>query len=164
MASCVLVSGCGKTERTVEAPLPPPPTSWVIPAGPAEWVFVERELPLEAINPAHMILPYGAGSTGRALKREKDSDPKTVVRYQIVSTADVFNADERCALTIIGFQIVYLDGTVTTIPASGSVIDNSDNRSGFRVELSLTNRNQLVIPAHANATVMLAEPITVRTR
>ncbi len=156
-----LIIGCGKTVQTAQ---PLPPESWVIPAGAAEWVFVERELPLEAIDPAQMILPYGAGSTGRSLKREKDSDPKTVVRYQIVSTAEALTADDRCELIITGFQVVHLDGSITTIPASGYVIDNSDDRRGFRVELSLHNRKQLVIPAHATATVMFAEPVSVRSR
>jgi hypothetical protein len=137
----------------------------VIPAGAAEWVFVERELPLEAIDPKRLVLPYGAGSTGRSLKRDSGlHDPKTVIRYQVVCTADILTADDRCALQIISFQVVFLDNSIIEVPARGTVIDNSDNRPGFRVELSIHNNKQLVIPAHATATVLFDQPVEVRTR
>ena len=156
-----LLWSCAATVQTAK---PLPPDTWTIPAGAGEWVFIERELPLESINPAQLILPYGAGSTGRSLKREKDSDPKTVVRFQLACTVEVLTKDDRCALTIVSFQVVHLDGSITSTPASGYVTDNSDDRIGFRFELSIYNKKQLVIPAHATATVIFAEPVVVHTR
>jgi hypothetical protein len=59
----------------------------IIPAGPGEWVIVEKEIPLESLATGRLVLPYGAGSTGRALKQDGEK-PKQVLRYQIVFAAD----------------------------------------------------------------------------
>jgi len=137
----------------------------VIPAGPGEWAIVERELPLESLTQPRLILPYGAASTGRALKRDEDfSSPKDVIRYQVVFKPDPLAAGDRCGLELLAFQVVHADGTITEVPAKGHLNDNSDHGNGFRAQLSVTNRKQLVIPANATGTVVFAEPVTVQTR
>jgi hypothetical protein len=137
----------------------------VIPAGPGEWAIIERELPLETLTQPKLILPYGAASTGRSLKRDQESgDPKDVVRYQVVFKPDPLAAGDRCGLELIAFQVVHLDGSVTEVPAKGHLVDNSDKGLGFRAQLSVTDRKQLVIPANATGTVMFDQPVTVRTR
>lgn len=158
---CLLLIACGTSERAVQQP----PATWVIPAGAGEWAIVERELPLESLTQPRLILPYGAASTGRGLKRDQDStDPKDVLRYQVVFRPDPLAAGDRCGLELLVFQVVHMDGSVTEVPAKGHLVDNSDHGVGFRAQLSATNRKQLVIPANATGTVMFAEPITVRTR
>jgi len=82
----------------------------------------------------------------------------------VVFKPDPLAAGDRCGLELLAFQVVHLDGSITEVPAKGHLVDNSDQGLGFRAQLSVTNRKQLVIPASATGTVMFAEPITVRTR
>ncbi len=166
---CVLIfllCACGKTVQTpTPTPTPTPPSTQTIPAGPGEWVFVEKEIPLETINTQHFVLPYGAGSTGRSLKRDDSlHDPKMVIRYQVVAQVELLTAHDRCNLQISALQAVHLNGAITEFPVTGHVIDNSDDQRGFRVELSLINNKQLVIPAHSNATVVFDHPVTIQNR
>ncbi|MBA3698243.1 MAG: hypothetical protein H0W78_05275 [Planctomycetes bacterium] len=158
---CLVATGCGNVHRAT----PQPPAVLNIPPGPGEWVIVERELPLESLTAGRLTLPYGAGSTGRALKHDSEqNDPKHVVRYQIVFAADPLAAGDRCELSMISFQIVHADGSITESPAKGHVVDNSDRREGFRAELSTANRKQLAIPGGATATTHFAEAISLPTR
>jgi len=155
------VVGCGSVQRST----PQPPAVLTIPTGPGEWVIVEREIPLESITTGRLVLPYGAGSTGRGLKQDSDlHDPKDVLRYQIVFTADPLAAGDRCTLAMSSFQVVHADGSITEAPAHGHVVDNSDHKDGMRADLSQTNRKQLVIPAGATATVMFDQSVSVPTR
>jgi hypothetical protein len=153
--------GCGSVQRST----PPPPAVLNVPIGPGEWVIVEREIPLESLTTGRLVLPYGAGSAGRGLKQDTDlHDPKEVLRYQIVFTADPLAAGDRCALTMTSFQVVHADGSIHEAPAKGHVVDNSDHKEGFRADLSQTNRKQFVIPTGATATVHFAESVSVSTR
>lgn len=156
--------GCGGC-ATAQRATPPPPAVFTIPSGPGEWVIVEREVLLESLTTGRLVLPYGAGSTGRALKQDAQSnDAKQVVRYQIVFAADPLAAGDRCTLTMISFQVVRADGSITESPARGRVVDNSDGKDGFRAELSATDRKQLAIPSGATAVTMFEKPVTVSTR
>lgn len=155
------ILGCGSVQRAT----PPPPAVLNIPVGPGEWVIVEREISLESITTGRLVLPYGAGSTGRGLKQESElHDPKEVLRYQIVFAADPLAAGDRCALTMTSFQVVHADGSIIEAPAKGHVVDNSDRKEGFRADLSQTNRKQFVIPTGATATVHFAESVSIPTR
>jgi hypothetical protein len=157
----LVVAGCGSAQRAS----PPPPAVLNIPPGPGEWVIVEREIPLESLASGRLVLPYGAGSTGRGLKQDTEQhDPKQVVRYQIAFTADPLAAGDRCALTMTGFQVVHADGSITEAPARGHVVDNSDRKDGFRAELSQADRKQFVIPAGATAVAMFDQAVSVPTR
>ena len=157
----LLAAGCGSVQHAS----PPPPALLTIPPGPGEWVIVEREIPLESLGTGRLVLPYGAGSSGRALKQDTDQhDPKQVVRYQIVFTADPLAAGDRCALTMASFQVVHADGSVVETPAHGHVVDNSDRKEGFRATLSATDRKKLVIPAGATAVAMFDQAISLSTR
>lgn len=157
----IALFGCGAVERAK----PQPPAVLTIPSGPGEMVIVEREIALESLTSGRLVLPYGAGSTGRALKQDADhQDPKLVVRYQILFAADPLAAGDRCGLNMISFQVVHADGSITEAPARGHVVDNSDRREGFRAELSTINRKLLVIPANATATAHFADPVTISTR
>ena len=153
--------GCGSVQRLS----PPPPAVLNIPVGPGEWVIVEREIPLESLTTGRLVLPYGAGSTGRALKQDAEgSDPKQVIRYQIVFAADPLAAGNRCAVTMTSFQVVHADGSIIEAPAHGHVVDNSDHKDGFRADLSASNRKQLVLPKDATATVHFTTSVSVPTR
>jgi hypothetical protein len=160
----LLAVGCGTTQRAN----PPPPAVLTIPSGPGEWVIAEREIPLESLTSGRLVLPYGAGSIGRALKQDSEhADPKLVVRYQILFAADPLAAGDRCALTMINFQVVHADGSITEVPARGHVVDNSDGKDGLRVELSSASPSspkQLVIPAGATAITQFAQAISFSTR
>jgi hypothetical protein len=161
--ACLIFSllGCGSVERAK----PQPPAVLTIPSGPGEMVIVEREIALESLTSGRLVLPYGAGSTGRALKHDSDlQDPKLVIRYQILFAADPLAPGDRCGLSMISFQVVHADGSITEVPAHGHVIDSSDRREGLRAELSLSNRKQLVIPANATATVHFDHAVSVSTR
>lgn len=153
--------GCGSGQRP-----PAPPTVLTIPRGPGEWVIVEREIALESLTTGRLVLPYGAGSTGRALKHQagQERDSRGAIRYQIVFAADPLAAGDRCVLRMSSFQVVHADGSITETPAHGHVIDNSDRKDGFRAELSANDRKQLVIPSGATATAMFEQPVTVSTR
>jgi hypothetical protein len=153
--------GCGSVQRAT----PPPPAVLNIPVGPGEWVIVEREIALESLTTGWLVLPYGAGSTGRGLKQDSDLyDPKQVLRFQVVFRADPLAAGDRCGLTVTSFQVVHADGSINEAPAKGHVVDNSDHKEGMRADLSQTNRKQLVIPKGATATVHFAESLSVPTR
>ncbi len=155
------IIGCGSVQRST----PQPPAVLTIPTGPGEWVIVEREIPLESITTGRLILPYGAGSTGRGLKQDSDvHDPKQVLRYQIVFTADPLAAGDRCALTMTSFQVVHGDGSITETPAQGHVVDNSDHKDGFRADLSQSTPRRLVIPTGATATAQFDQSVSVPTR
>ena len=157
----ITLLGCG----TVERAKPQPPAVLTIASGPGEMVIAEREIALESLTSGRLVLPYGAGSTGRALKQDSDlQDPKLVIRYQILFAADPLAPGDRCGLSMISFQVVHADGSITEAPARGHVVDNSDRREGFRAELSPANRKLLVIPANATATAHFTEPVTVSTR
>ena len=151
--------GCCTAQRAT----PPPPAVLTIPAGPGEWVIVEREVPLESLTTGRLVLPYGAGSTGRALKQDGEQKPKQVVRYQIVFAADPLAPGDRCALSMQSFQVVHADGSITEAPARGHVVDNSDRKDGLRAELSASDRKILAIPAGATATTMFDQTISVST-
>lgn len=158
---CLLVVACGTYERAT----PPPPATWIIPAGPGEWAIIDQELPLETIIQARLVLPYGAASAGRSLKHDSDhGTAKDVVRYQVVFKPDPLAAGDRLGLELLAFQVVHADGSITEQPAHGHVIDNSDNLTGFRAALSPASQKQLAIPAHATATVIFDQPVTVQTR
>ena len=153
--------GCANAQRST----PSPPATLTIPSGPGEWVIVEREIPLETLSTGRLVLPYGAGSTGRALSRDEGgNDAKQVTRYQIVFAADPLAAGDRCALSMVSFQVVHADGSISETPVQGYVIDNSDRQEGFRAALSIADRKQLVIPAGATATTMFDKPVTISTR
>ncbi len=155
----LLAVGCGTTQRTS----PPQPAVLTIPSGPGEWVIAEREIALESLTSGRLVLPYGAGSTGRALKQDSEqAGSKLVVRYQIIFAADPLAAGDRCALTMISFQVVHGDGSLTEVPARGHVVDNSDRKEGFRAELSTAKR--LVIPAGATAITHFDQAISISTR
>ena len=157
----IVALGCGSVQRSS----PPPPAVLNIPVGPGEWVIVEREIPLESLTTGRLVLPYGAGSTGRALKQDtEESDLKQVIRYQIVFTADPLAAGDRCGLTMTSFQVVHADGSIIEAPAHGHVVDNSDHKDGFRADLSASNRKQFVIPKGATATVHFTTSVSVPTR
>ena len=161
LSLCLLAVACGSTQRAS----PPPPATWVIPAGPGEWAIVDHEMPLESLSGPRVVLPYGAASAGRALKHDESSgDAKDVVRYQVVFKPDPLAAGDRLGLDLVAFQVVHADGTITETPAHGHVIDNSDRGIGFRAVLSSGTPKQLVIPAQATATVVFDQPVTVRTR
>ncbi len=161
MSLCLFIIACGTNERAT----PQPPASWIIPAGPGEWAIVAQELPLETITQARLVLPYGPASAGRSLKLDSDhTNAKDVVRYQVVFKPDPLAAGDRLGLELIAFQVVHADGSITEQPAHGHVIDNSDNQTGFRAALSIANQKQLAVPAHATATVIFDQPVTVRTR
>ncbi len=156
----LLALGCGSVQRST-----PPPAVLNIPVGPGEWAIVEQEIPLESLTTGRLVLPYGAGSTGRALKQDlEDNDPKQVIRYQIVFAADPLAIGDRCALSMKSFQVVRADGSIIEAPAHGHVVDNSDNKEGFRADLSTSNRKQLVIPKGATATVHFSQSVSVPTR
>ncbi len=158
---CLTMAACGSSQRAT----PQPPATWTIPAGPGEWAIVERERPLESLGIPRLILPYGAASMGRALKNEEGvSSGQDVVRYQVVFKPDPLAAGDRCALELLAFQVVHADGSIRETPAKGHVVDNSDRGTGFRAVLSTMSPSQLVIPAHATATVVFEEPVTVRSR
>ena len=161
MCLCLLVVACGTHERAT----PPPPATWIIPAGPGEWAIVDQELRLETITQERLVLPYGAASAGRSLKLDSDhTNAKDVVRYQVVFKPDPLAAGDRLGLELIAFQVVHADGSITEQPAHGHVIDNSDNQTGFRAALSSSNQKQLAVPAHATAKVVFDQPLTVHTR
>ena len=161
LSVCLFIVACGSNERAT----PQPPATWIIPAGPGEWAIVDQELPLETITQTRLILPYGAASSGRSLKLDSDfSNAKDVVRYQVVFKPDPLSAGDRLGLELLAFQVVHADGSITEQPAQGHVIDNSDHQTGFRAALSLVNQKQLAVPAHATATVVFHQPVTVRTR
>lgn len=157
----LIIVGCGSVQRSK----PQPPAVLTIPTGPGEWVIVEREIPLESITTGRLVLPYGAGSTGRGLKQDSElHDPKQVLRYQIVFTADPLAAGDRCALTMTSFQVVHADGSITEAPAHGHVVDNSDHNDGFRADLSASTPRHLVIPSGATATALFDQSVSVPTR
>lgn len=161
LVAIFLITACGSVQRASQ----PPPAVLTIPPGPGEWVIVEREIPLESLKTGQLVLPYGAGSSGRALKQDtQEHDPKQVVRYQIVFAADPLAAGDRCALNMMSFQVVHADGSIVETPARGHVVDNSDRKDGFRATLSLTDRKQLVIPAGATAVAMFDQAISISTR
>jgi hypothetical protein len=161
LVAVLFLAGCGTVQRASS----PPPAVLTIPPGPGEWVIVEREIPLDTLTTGRVVLPYGAGSSGRALKQDSDlHDPKQVVRYQIVFAADPLAAGDRCALSMTSFQVVHADGSITEARAHGHVVDNSDRKEGFRSDLSVTDHKRLVIPAGATATTMFEQAISVSTR
>lgn len=158
----IFIVGCG---GTVQRATPPPPAVLTIPPGPGEWVIVEHEILLESLGSGRLVLPYGAGSSGRALKQDTEQhDPKQAVRYQIVFAADPLAAGDRCALSMMSFQVVHADGSIVEAPARGHVIDNSDRKIGLRAALSTSDRKQLAIPAGATAITMFDQAISVSTR
>ena len=158
MLLCLVIVACGTPKRAT------PPATWIIPAGPGEWAIVDQEILLETLTKDRLVLPYGAASAGRSLKHDSDhGGAKDVVRYQVVFKPDPLAAGDRLGLELLAFQVVHADGSITEQPAHGHVIDNSDNQIGFRAALSLIHQKQLAIPAHATATVVFDQPVTVRT-
>jgi hypothetical protein len=158
------LSACGATKET-PAPSTSPNATHVIPAGPADWLVFDREYPLEIIDAQHWVLPYGIASSGKTIKRDTHLyDKKTVVRYQVVCQVRELTKDDRLDVRISEFQVVHLDNSITSYPASGYVIDNSDNRPGIRCEPSIAVRDQIVIPARTSATVYFDQPIMLQAR
>jgi hypothetical protein len=166
----IALSACGATKETPAQPTAQPTNQSTahtntIPAGPADWLVFDREFPLDLINAQQWIVPYGVASSGKKLKRDdRFSDKQSVVRYQVVCQVLALTKDDRLDVRIHEFQAVHLDNSITSYPASGYVIDNSDGRPGLRCEPSIAVRDQMVIPARATATVYFEQPITLPAR
>lgn len=145
----LLLSSCATTPQ----PAPGSQPLAQIPAGPGKWVKVKEEIPLDTLVGKRVVLPYGAQGLAPG------ADAAQIVTYSIAFTADPFAANDRCAMTVVALIQTNGDGTTKEVPATGTVLDNSDSQSGFRIEFSKTNPQQLVIPANATASVIFAKPV-----
>jgi hypothetical protein len=155
----LLLMGCGSGDPARV----PPVDDRIIPAGPAEWVIVEQELPLDSLGVPRVVLPYGPASVGRKLETGTSASTD-VVRRQVALKPDPLAPGDRCGMEVIAFVLVHADGSTVEVPASGHVVDNSDHREGFRTELSRIDRKRLVIPARATAVVVFDRPVTLPPR
>lgn len=126
-----------------------------IPVGPGKWVHVVQDIPLESMIGKRVVLPYGS------MGLVANADQAQVVSYSIACTADPFAANDRCAMTVVALIQTSGDGSIKEVPATGTVVDNSDSKPGFRIDFSQSNSKQLVIPAGATATVVFSAPVTL---
>jgi hypothetical protein len=148
------LAACGDTVQRSDAP------TVLIPAGHAHWVRVDDELDAQAIVNRRIILDYGPPLSAGGLRMEVPGAPPAegagseVVAYRIAAVAHITDDESRCPLAVVALVLVRRDGQTSDLPAQGYVIDNSDGRKGFRLDVSPSDQRTVVIPAHATATVV----------
>lgn len=140
-----LVASCADRPATVQPQ--------VIPAGKGNWVTVEEEIPLDGLVGRELRLPYRLVRAG--------SMATSAVQATAVFTATPLTPADRCGVELVRLRVTSPDGTSTDVPAAGYVVDNSDGRRGFRIELSRAGDHPLVIPAGASAAVHFTEEVVL---